>query len=88
MSLNDFRTDRRTSYAVVRCLETISEASRRLPAELKARHPAIPWTEMAGAGSVYRHQYHVVQDEFVWQTIHHDLESLRIVEQELERLEE
>jgi uncharacterized protein with HEPN domain len=60
-----------------------------LPAELKARHLAIPWTEMAGAGSVYRHQYHVVQDEFVWQTVQQDLEPLRIaIEQELERLEE
>ena len=47
--LVDFRADRRTSYAVVRCLEIISEASRKLPAEIKARHPGIPWTEMAGA---------------------------------------
>jgi hypothetical protein len=35
-----FRDDPRTVYAVTRCLEIISEASRRLPDELKARHPA------------------------------------------------
>jgi uncharacterized protein with HEPN domain len=28
-------------------LEIISEASRRLPADLKARHPEIPWTDVA-----------------------------------------
>jgi uncharacterized protein with HEPN domain len=37
-----FLADERTVYAVIRCLEVISEASRRLPADLKARHPSIP----------------------------------------------
>lgn len=36
-----FAADLRTVYAPTRCLEIISEASRRLPAALKARHPAI-----------------------------------------------
>jgi uncharacterized protein with HEPN domain len=71
--------DRRTSYAVMRCLEIISEASRRLPADLKARHAEIPWSNIAGAGSVYRHQYHDVHDERVWQTVQNTLEPLRIV---------
>jgi len=31
-----FQNDRRTVYAVIRCLEIISEASRRLPDDLKA----------------------------------------------------
>src|SRR5262245_60562248 len=52
-----FKTDLRTVYAVPRCLEIISEASRRLPDELKARHPSIPWRQMAAAGNVYRHDY-------------------------------
>ncbi len=38
-----FVADSRTVYAVTRCLEIISEASRRLPDDLKARHPSIPW---------------------------------------------
>lgn len=38
-----FRNDARTVFAVIRCLEIISEASRRLPTELKDRHPSIPW---------------------------------------------
>jgi uncharacterized protein with HEPN domain len=44
-------------YAATRCLEIISEASRRLSADLKARHPGIAWREMAGAGNIYRHDY-------------------------------
>jgi uncharacterized protein with HEPN domain len=38
-----FRDDLRTVYAITRCLEIISEASRRLPDDLKARHPSIAW---------------------------------------------
>ena len=87
MTFDEFQSDRRTPYAVLRCLEIISEASRRLPIDLKARHPNIAWTEMAGAGSVYRHQYDDVQDDLVWKTVQADLEPLRIaVEAELERL--
>jgi uncharacterized protein with HEPN domain len=36
-----FKHDIKTVYAVTRCLEIISEASRRLPDEIKARHPTI-----------------------------------------------
>jgi uncharacterized protein with HEPN domain len=64
-----FKGDLRTVYAVTRCLEIISEASRRLPDELKARHPAISWRQMAGAGNVYRHDYEDVAAQFVWETV-------------------
>ena len=49
---NTFKADLRTVYAVTRCLEIISKASQRLPGELKSRHPAISWRQMAAAGSV------------------------------------
>jgi uncharacterized protein with HEPN domain len=64
-------------YAVTRCLEIISEASRRLPDDLKARHPAIGWKQMAGAGNVYRHDYEDVAAEFVWETVQRALPPLR-----------
>src|SRR5215813_13724647 len=51
------RDDLMALYAVVRCLEIISEASRRLSDGLKARHPQMPWREMAAAGNFYRHNY-------------------------------
>jgi len=63
--LKTFQEDSRTVYAVTRCLEIISEASRRLPDELKARHPDIEWKQMAGAGNVYRHDYENVAARYV-----------------------
>jgi uncharacterized protein with HEPN domain len=81
-----FKDDLRTFYAVTRCLEIISEASRRLPSELKARHPEVPWREMAGAGNIYRHDYEDVAAEYVWATVQNHLPPLRrVVEEELNR---
>jgi uncharacterized protein with HEPN domain len=81
LSRSAFLTDTRTVYAVTRCLEIISEASRRLPDEAKARHPHIPWRQMAGAGNVYRHDYEDVAARFVWETVRRDLPPLRVVMQ-------
>jgi len=41
-TLETFHGDELYLYAVTRCLEVISEASRRLSEELKSRHPGIP----------------------------------------------
>jgi uncharacterized protein with HEPN domain len=43
--------------AVERCIEIISEASRRVPANLKSLHPEIPWSKVSGIGNVFRHDY-------------------------------
>src|SRR5712691_5721178 len=76
----------RTVYAVTRCLEVISEASRRLPDELKARHPSIAWRQMAAAGNVYRHDYEDVAAQYVWDTVQLALPPLRaVIERELTR---
>jgi uncharacterized protein with HEPN domain len=81
-----FCEDSRTVYAVTRCLEIISEASRRLPDELKKRHPSIAWQQMAAAGNVYRHDYEDVAAQYVWNTVQHALPLLRVVvERELTR---
>ena len=81
-----FCDDLRTVYAVTRCLEIISEASRRLPHSLKDRHPTIESKWMAGAGNVYRHNYEDVAANYVWDTVKFALPLLRaVVEAELRK---
>lgn len=71
-------------YAVTRALEIISEASRRLPPELKEPYPAIRWREIADAGNVYRHGYDLVAPKRLWQTVKDHLPLLRhALQQEL-----
>jgi uncharacterized protein with HEPN domain len=86
LSLDDFIADRRTFYAVTRCLEIISEAARRLPASVRNRHPSLPWRAIMGAGNVYRHDYDNVAEEIVWRTVQQSLAALlAAVESELAR---
>lgn len=74
-----FETDVLRLYAVTRCLEIISEASRRLSDDLKKRHPEVPWKEIAGAGNIYRHSYEDVSATRVWDTVQSSLPILRAV---------
>ena len=74
-----FTQDRKTVYAVVRALEIISEASRRLPAEISNRHPEIDWVAIAAAGNVYRHEYEAEDETLIWHTVRHGLGVLRSV---------
>lgn len=76
MSYEAFQADERTIYAVTRCLEIISEASRRLPADVKASNPDVPWDRIAGAGNVYRHDYEGVIPRILWETVRDHLTSL------------
>jgi uncharacterized protein with HEPN domain len=77
--LDAFLADDKTFYAATRCLEVISEASRRLSPAFKTRFPDIPWKDVAGSGNIYRHNYESVQERRVWATIHDALPALGAV---------
>ena len=52
MTYATFKEDNLRLYALTRCFEIISEASRRLPDAIKQRHPTIQWKNMAAAGNI------------------------------------
>lgn len=76
VSLDSFEADRRKRWIVERGLEIISEASRHLSAETKARHPEIPWKRVAGIGNVLRHEYAKVAPPLLWALARDDLPAL------------
>jgi uncharacterized protein with HEPN domain len=79
LDFEGFLGDDKAFYAATRCLEIISEASRRLTPAFKARFPEIRWKDVAGSGDIYRHSYENVQELRVWKTIHEALPALRAV---------
>lgn len=76
LTLDAFTADDRTHLAVVRCLEMISEACRRLSPEARGRYPHIPWRQIMDAGNIYRHAYDSVSLDIVWLTVHDELPLL------------
>ena len=73
---DDFKADRRTFYAVSRCLEIVSEAARRLPGAVRERNPSLPWCAIMGLGNVYRHEYDNLVGGIVWRAVNNSLQPL------------
>lgn len=63
--------------AVLRNLQTLSEATQRLPEDIKERHPDIPWQRIAGFRNVLVHDYLGDLDAgIVWRVIEAELPVL------------
>jgi len=65
--------------AVERGFEIISEASRHLPPDLKARHQHVAWARIAGIGNVLRHDYQRIEDRLIWNLLGNHLDELETV---------
>ena len=76
-SFDEFQRDWTFRFAVQRAIEIISEASRRLPEELKATRPEIHWRSIAGIGNVLRHEYEAISDKVIWDVVHQNLPALK-----------
>lgn len=68
LTLQDFKADSKTQFAVIRCLEIIGEAAKRLPNCTRLENPNIPWKAMAGMRDRLIHGYDVVDAEIIWIT--------------------
>ena len=68
-----FEADYRINFAVVRALEIIGEATRRLPDTVRHRYPGIPWRGMAGMRDRIIHGYDTVDLQVVWDVIKKDI---------------
>ncbi len=72
-----FLADPRTQDAVVRQLEIIGEATKKLSPELRGRSPATPWQDIAGMRDKLIHNYFDVDLRRVWNTAKRDLPPLK-----------
>lgn len=69
LTLQSFKEDDKTQFAIIRCLEIIGEATKRLPDSLRASNPDIPWKAMAGMRDRLIHGYDIVDPEIIWVTV-------------------
>ena len=69
MSYADFSSDKKTVLAVIRCLEVIGEATKKIPPSLRLKHPTIPWRQMAGMRDKLIHEYFGVDIHMVWEVV-------------------
>jgi uncharacterized protein with HEPN domain len=76
LTFETFRTSRQVVQLAERNLLVISEAARKLPDEVLARHPHIPWRQIKGIGNILRHDYADVMPTTLWAIVADDLDPL------------
>lgn len=76
LSIEALEGDWQRHWLIQRGIEIVSEASRHLPAGMKARHPEIPWSKVAGIGNVLRHGYEDIAAAIRWKLARDDVPVL------------
>ena len=71
-----FEDDEVLQDAILRRIQIIGEAGRKISEEFKEEHPEIPWFEIIGMRHRLIHEYFRVITEKVWEVIAKDIPSL------------
>ena len=77
LSSEMFLNDSLTHDAVIRQLQIVGEASKRLSDKFKATTPEVEWKKIAGMRDVLIHDYGIVDMKMVWKIVKDDLPALK-----------
>ena len=77
ITYSQFESDFRINFAVVRALEIIGEATKRLPLIIRPRYPGVPWKGMAGMRDRIIHRYDDVDYQIVWEVVKSDIPRIK-----------
>jgi uncharacterized protein with HEPN domain len=80
---NEFVNDRKTVNAVIRSLEVLGEAAKKIPERIKTKYPQVPWKRMSGMRDKLIHEYFGVDLEKVWLVVKEELPPIKPFIQQL-----
>ena len=78
-----FKSDAKTSDAVIRNLEILGEAVKKVPDEIRQKQPDIEWVKIGGLRDILIHEYFGVDQDILWDVITSKLPALQQASREL-----
>ena len=76
LTRQSFAADEKTVDAVVRNLEVLGEAAKRIPEAVRRGAPDIPWQRIAGLRDILIHDYFGIDFDIVWDVIQNKIPPL------------
>src|SRR3989338_802001 len=83
ISFTDFSKDTKTIDAVIRNLEVIGEAIKKVPEDVRSKYPEIEWKKISGLRDILIHEYFGIDNEIVWDIIRN---KIPVFERDIESL--
>jgi uncharacterized protein with HEPN domain len=77
LTFDNFSESRLYQDAIVRNLEIIGEAVKRLPKELIEKYPDMEWKKIAGLRDILIHAYFGIDIEIVWDVVENKIPELK-----------
>ena len=74
---DSFLLDLKTQDAVIRNLQIIGEAAKRVSAPTREAHATVPWRDIAGMRDRVVHDYFGISLDIVWDVVANHLPPLR-----------
>ncbi|GAP97780.1 hypothetical protein NIES2104_43310 [Leptolyngbya sp. NIES-2104] len=78
MTFEEFLSDELRYDAVIRNLEILGEAAKKVPQDLRNRSPETEWRNIAGLRDIIAHAYFQIRDEIIWDTVQNKIQPLKI----------
>ncbi len=76
LKFNDFKNNELVQDAIIRNIEIIGEASKKISSDTKQTYYNVPWKEIAGMRDKLIHDYLGIDVKVVWKTIKEDIPAL------------
>ncbi len=83
INFEEFKRDKKTLNAVVRSIEIIGEAAKKIPKSLRDKYYDIPWKKMSGMRDKMIHEYFGIDVEILWKVVKDDIPPLKSSIQEM-----
>lgn len=77
MSFEKFSKNKMMADAVIRNLEIIGEAVKKIPAETKKQYPNVEWRKIAGLRDILIHEYFGIDLRIIWDIVVNKLPELK-----------